>query len=427
MKSRLRIFAIIFALPLVFPNLALADFDETSRQYFKEITFPQTIGAEYAYFQIDAEIYDGSFGMLRSLRIIDSDNREIPHQIVTKSKKEKREEFFPKLLNNSYLEGQYNSFVLDFGEERPEVNRLTIVTAGKNFTRRASVEGSNDQAKWNSLAEDAYIFDFSHNIQSKHLRIEFPLSNFRCIRVKIHDDGGGPLEIGGAKIYRVKTEPAETESWPLTIIERTENAKDRTTEVILDSGYRGLPLTKLDLKVSSRNYHRNVKVASSADRDEWAPLGSGVIFNYDMPAFKKTDNRISFRENTGGRYFKLTIENYDDRPVEVSGATGTGLVRRVILPAGKKAPYSVYFGNPKARAPRYDLAHRMRYIQTKTLPRLTLQPRRVNPSYVEPKPVKPWTEQHPSLLWIAMAAVIAILAMLIFNLMRKASPIKTKE
>ena len=121
----------------------------------------------------------------------------------------------------------------------------------------------------------------------------------------------------------------------------------------------------------------------------------------------------------------LTIENYDDQPIDVTGATATGLVRRVVLPLTGRAPYKVYFGAPKSKAPRYDLAHRMRYIQTRALPRLSLGPRMANPSYrkpVAPKPVEPWSERHPALLWVVMGAVIAALALLIYNLMRKTPP-----
>lgn len=422
MKRGMDVFLAAVVLLAVLPTLARADFERTSWQFYKEIDAPRTIGPEYAFFEVDAEIHDGSFGNLAGLRIIDSDGLEIPYQIVTKRRIERREEYFPKLLNNSYLEGRYNSFVLDMGEERPEINELAIVTESDNFTRRVSVEGGNDHVVWNTLVEDAYIFDFSRNIRSRHLRVEFPASNFRYVRVKIHDDGGGRLEVGGAKAYRVKTEPAETESWPLSMVERKENAEKKTSIVILDARHRGLPIDRIDLSVSSRNYHRNVRVDSSVDRESWAALGSGVIFNYDMAAFKRTDNTISIGENVRGRYFRLTIENYDDRPIEVSGATGGGLVRRVVLPTIGKSPCYAYFGNLKAKIPRYDLAHRMRYIDTESLPRLGLRTRGVNADYVEPRPTRPWTERHEYLIWVMMAAVIAALALLIFNLMRKTPP-----
>jgi hypothetical protein len=38
------------------------------------------------------------------------------------------------------------------------------------------------------------------------------------------------------------------------------------------------------------------------------------------------------------------------------------------------------------------------------------------------KPVRPWSEEHAYLLWVFMGAVIAVLALLIVNLMRKAPP-----
>jgi hypothetical protein len=424
------------------PATATVNSDITSLLFVKEIVPPPLEATGHAYFQVDAEMYDRCSGSrLKNLRIIDSENREIPYQIVTKSKKVKIEEFFPKLLNNSYVSyvgGRYNSFVLDFGEKkpRPHVNRLTIVTADENFTRRVSVEGSDDQAQWNLLVDDAYIFDFSRHIHSKHLGVEFPVSNFRYFRVKIHGGGEDQLHIDGAKVFRVEIEPAETESWPLKIIEKTEDTETRTTEIILDAGYKGLPINSLALDVSSRNYHRNAAVASTVSREsdeendetKWRQLGIGIIFNYDLPAFKKTDGLIHLsQQNVGGRYFKLTIQNHDDRPIEITTVTGIGLARRVILPMTGKKPYIAYFGNPKAEAPRYDLAHRMRYIQTESLPCLELLPTHPNPAYIAPESTEPWTERHPELLWIVMGGVIALLALLIFSLAGKTPPPDPQE
>jgi len=407
---------------IILPDTACAEFNKTESPFLKDLEFPAGIDSEYAYFQIDPEIYDGCAGALSSLRVVDANGREIPYQIVTKGKSEKREELSHRLLNNSYVDGEYNSFEIDFGEQRPEANRLTIVTSSKNFTRSVSVEGSNDQTQWNMLVEKAYIFDFSRNIQSRHLQVEFPLSNFRYLRVRISDDGSGRLQIEDAKAYRVATTPAETESWPLQIIEKKENTTNRTTEIVLDARYLGLPINALHLEVSSHNYQRNVQVEASIDHKKWEYLGSGVIFDYDMPAFKKVNTRLSFRQNSGGRYFRITIGNYDDQPIDVSGASGTAVVRRVILPLEGKAPYTVFFGAADAKAPRYDFAHRMQYIQTRTLPRLSLKARVPNPDYIKPVPQTPFSERHPALLWTIMAAVIAVLALLIFSLMKKTPP-----
>ncbi len=407
---------------LVSSSPTRADFNTTDWPFYKEIALPQPLESEYAYFQVDGEIYDVCSDGLRSIRVIRGDSGEVAYEIVTKRESEHREEFFPKILNNSYLPGKYNSFVLDFGEEPPSVNELEVLTSSENFTRRASVEGSDDQAEWNTLVEEAYIFDFARNIRSHYLRIELPTSNFRFLRVKVFDDGSGVLKITGAKAFRVRKEEAQTEQWPLTIVERTENEKDRTTEIVLDARFSGLPIRQIDLDVASRNYHRSVHVQSSEDREKWIDLGSGIIFDYDLPEFKKADKRLSFRENSRGRYFKLTIENYDDQPLEVAGASGIGLVRRVILAVEEGAPYRVFFGNPRAAAPRYDLAHRIPYIETERLPRLALGPRQSNPDYVEKKPKRPWSEEHAYLLWVVMAAVIVFLALLIFNLARKTPP-----
>jgi hypothetical protein len=209
-------------------------------------------------------------------------------------------------------------------------------------------------------------------------------------------------------------------------MERREDEKEKATSIILDAGHRGLPIRSVELEVPSRNYHRHVNVQSSDDREKWTDLGSGIIYNYDMPEMKEADNNVAFRENPGGRYFKLMIKNYDDLPLDITDAEGIALVRRVIVPVSGSPPQRVYFGNPQARSPQYDLAYRMRYIETERLPRLSLGPRQSNPGYVEPPSSEPWSERHRYLLWGAMAVVIIFLAGLIYNLVRKTPPVGNK-
>ncbi|GAB4354878.1 MAG: hypothetical protein Kow0099_38980 [Candidatus Abyssubacteria bacterium] len=420
MKLGLGTAALILALST---GAAWADFEMSDWKHFKEIGLPEGMQSEYAFIQVDAEIYDGCVGGLHSLRIVDAGSREIPYQLVTKSEKVDRVEFFPTVLNNSQVPGEYNSFVLDFGEEPPQVNQVMVLTTSTNFTRRASVEGSNDQSEWHLLVDDAYIFDFSRDIKSSHLAVEFPLATYRFLRVKVFAEGGKALEIQGAKVHKVTKEEAQTERWPLSIIERAEDEKEKVTSLVLDSGYRALPIRSIELSVMSRNYHRHVRVHSSENRGKWTDLGSGVIYNYDVADIEKTDNRIAFRENQAGRYFKLIIRNYDDPPLDVSDAEGISLVRRVIVPLDGASPQRVYFGNPLARPPQYDLAYRMPYIETERLPRLSLGPRQSNPAYIEPPPSEPWSERHQYLLWGVMAIVSVFLAGLIYNLLRKTPPV----
>jgi hypothetical protein len=419
------ILAVFLQFALALP--ARGDFKESDWQYFKEVNAPERVESEYAYFQADGDIYDGCATGLSSLRIVDSGFREIPYEIVAKQESERRQELFPKMLNNSYIPGKHNSFVLDIGDDRPRVNEIQILTKSKNFTRLATVEGSENQIDWSLLVKEAYVFDFTRNIESRYLRIEFPLSNFRYLRVKVFDDESGPLEITGAKLFEVTKEEAQTEDWPLAIAERTENQEKKTTEIVLDPKYQGIPIREIELLVESRNYHRTVEAQSSVDREKWVPIGSGIIYNYDLPSFKKTNNHSSVNENVTARYFKLSVSNYDDQPLRISGAVGRSLVRRVILPVTPDMPYRAYFASPDSQAPVYDLAHHIPYIKTERLPRLNLSARQLNPKYVEEKPVRPWSEEHAWLLWAIMGAIILFLAALIFNLMRKTPPEKQQE
>src|SRR6185369_619268 len=72
--------------------------------------------------------------------------------------------------------------------------------------------------------------------------------------------------------------------------------------------------------------------------------------------------------------------------------------------------YHLYYGNPKAVPPTYDITRISSYLQENTIASAFLGDETTNPAYVAPAgPVVPFTEAHKYLLNTLLVLVVVIL------------------
>ena len=81
-------------------------------------------------------------------------------------------------------------------------------------------------------------------------------------------------------------------------------------------------------------------------------------------------------------------------------------------------PVRLYYGNPKALAPHYDLRRGIPANRSRAPLRLPLSPQRANPVY-RPEP-KPFSERSPWLIYVVLAAAGLALAAILLSLARAA-------
>lgn len=91
------------------------------------------------------------------------------------------------------------------------------------------------------------------------------------------------------------------------------------------------------------------------------------------------------------------------------------------LPARPGAGYTLYYGNTFARAPSYELARLVPYLETDNLPQAQLGPQRADPPAPAPKPAKPAaSEGLPWLIPSAVALAGVVVALLLYGVLRQA-------
>src|SRR5262249_48941031 len=68
--------------------------------------------------------------------------------------------------------------------------------------------------------------------------------------------------------------------------------------------------------------------------------------------------------------------------------------------------YRLIYGNVRAAAPQYDLARTLHIQPNEQLLHLNLGPEEPTPNYADPRP---FTERHPTLLWLALGLAVVLL------------------
>jgi hypothetical protein len=99
----------------------------------------------------------------------------------------------------------------------------------------------------------------------------------------------------------------------------------------------------------------------------------------------------------------------------LSGVAATGAAREVVLEGGP-AEVRLYYGNPKALPPHYDLAARLPAEITPS--RATLGPQEQNPSYSAAE--RPLSERSPWVVYVVLGLASAVLAIILIGIARSA-------
>ena len=400
---------VLIALP------ALANIIEGEWPFYKPVELPGSLsGTGLVEVEMDREVYAHASPGLGDIRVTEQDaGREIPYKMLVESGDHRRSAVAVKMRDLGHVVGLHTSFILDLESEGTLHNELEIQTTSANFQRRVEIAGSDDEKTWRILKQDGSIFAFTireRHFATRDTRVTYPVSTARFLRVRVFDDGEKPLTIqGGVVFFARQLEPRRAEV-SLLITGREEDPQDKLTVLLLDAGSGGFPANRIDLEIPQRNFYRQVLLHGSYNNLNWFTVQPAEsIFDFDTPKFVGNDLTIRFGESRY-RYYQLTIQNEDNPPLPVDGARASGFLRKLIFSAESGKAYRLYYGNPEAAAPSYELERIFPYLVTEDLPVARLGVHTRNPAFTIPaEPPVPFTERYPWLL----PTVVAIAALLI--------------
>jgi hypothetical protein len=421
---RAKVFIITLVLLALASSSVAADFSQRDWRYVKDVVLPLGLQAQDLVELVpDREVFAGAAGGLADLRIISDENMEMPYKLEIGEAERQVTSFPVSLLDKGYIPDSYNIFTADLGREGILHNEIEIDIVSNNFRRTATVESSNDGATWMRIATQT-IYDFTVEEQSfttRDTQVRYPESTARYVRVKIADEGEGPLDIAGATIFSIKETPAREIAWSSSILNVSRDTGQRTTNVEVDLGTPGLPSNRLNISVPDVNFYREVSLESSIDRENWSTImGRAQIYAFDTPKFVGKSLTITYPETTS-RYLRLVIHDEDSPPLTVQEVNVWGLWRRLVFIVDPQQSYKLYYGNAEAQRPTYDIERLFPYLVTEDLPEAELSAQTTNSYFVEEKP--PLSERFTWLLPTVVAVAAVLVALLLFRIFRQARKI----
>ena len=376
--------------------VARANFDPAHWPFLRMATVSQP--QQVSILPLDRTVYEGARADLADLRVV-RDGREVPYVLETVAGAVEETALRAQILDRSVVPGVGLELTLDLGRAARH-DRLRIATALTNFRVKVRIETSADRRQWALARADCYVFDFTERGRSiSVLTVDYPLSTRRFVRATffgwMRTDA-----VAGAWLTDYQERAA---AWQTVAVARPARVEDRETSLLVfDLGAERLPHSRLLLETDAPLFHRASEIESSADRKEWRYIGSGVVYRFP----DEESLTLDFPEQWD-RYLRLRIFNGDDRPVSVGRALFETIERRVKWVPAEAGEYALYYGNPDARPPSYDLgAILARRVQAPEIV-LAAGPERRNRAYQPPTlPEKPWSDRYPAVLYTVLGAAI---------------------
>ena len=407
------------------PFLASADFFANNWQYQKKINLGEFAGEGYVQFKVDREMYEHS--PLSDIRIIDASNAEIPYQLVTRDTSYTSDSFPVKIINTSTDSLGRRLFIVNFGRDGQIHNKIDLDISNPNFKRKVHIFASDsllslESDSWRNITDNGYIFKFTDSttgFSTGQTSVYYPDTTSSYLKFVIDTGEEGPLSVTNANIVRQlkKVEIQDVFDVNATI---SEDTVVHNTEIVADFGSIGVPTNVLTLDFLSDNFDRQALVMASDDKYNWRDVGQGHLFSTNTTSYVGKNSEISYPE-TQARYYKVIIFNGDNTPIKLSSVlTLKGISRSVIFKGQSENQFKVFYGNPSARIPRYDLAKFFQYIETENIPLVSLGSENLNEKYTKPlPPVVPFTERYPYLLNSVLFVLILVIVIFVFLFVRK--------
>jgi hypothetical protein len=365
---------------------------------------------------LDAEIFAHAAPQLADLRLY-RDGVETPYVVRVDTPAEAAEKSIVPL--NVGVRGRQTVF----DAELPDAHYtdLQLAVALQNFIATVTVSGSRAKTGSDETRLGSYtIFDLTRQKLGRSTILHLPESDFRFLHFSVTAPIS-PENITGLSVERM---PA-TEYPYSTVAESSMVTQKGHASVLEFTVPAHVPVDRIAFTPGAAPalFSRDVSIsvtpitASSATQDtrpsQTVTSTGNLLRVHSVQNGQRIDEeRLTIDAPTvdfsAPAKWTITIDNGDDAPLKLESVRLQMVQRTLCFDAAAKARYTLFYGDPALQAPHFDYAT-LFTPQADASPAAS-GPEQPNPAY-EPRPdARPFTEKHPALLWVALIAVIALLA-----------------
>jgi hypothetical protein len=424
---------VVILILLATSTAAIAAFDQSGWRWQRTITAGDASG--FVRLPVMPEVLDQSQATLNDLRVLDSDKNLVPHVVHWGRLRETRHRVWlpARLLNQTFIPSKYARVTIDF-QEMAEKNRIKVDLSEANYRRRILLEGSNDSATWEVVAEDLWLFDV--NMQGHNFKLDtlkFPRNNFRYLRLTAYNMADDPRRItvksARAAFYRNESKK-ELVAVPVKGLQISHDDKKRQSIFEMDLGFRNLPIVMMACDIDTPYFYRGYELYGrnqatqkvqrktesgwrTVDRNvPWKTVRKGLLYRTRYK--QKTSASLALEGlHSPYRYLQLRVFNGDNPPLQLKRATFFRRDTSLVFQARARQTYTLISGNAKVRPPDYDLAKAVRGVDEFSLPAVHPGPSELLEAPEEK--VLPFSERHAGLILMSLIAAVGVMLVFIIK------------
>lgn len=353
-----------------------------------------------------AKSYDGS----GDIRISDEKGKNIAVVLSSKLSLNSPDSFivFPEVTPEQVTDTAV--FYTTENKNTLDISQLWLKLKKTDVNRTVNLMGSDDLKSWFAIKEDIPLEQAGAGQGTDYQQsLTFPTSNYRYFRVQIISRSKVPVKILQAGIYTVSLNKPVFNELPAVGIRSVDT--NRKSRVFIDL-HQPYQVNKLHFNISGPKYFNRRIVVYAMNKKGGRVENADILADTILTSSGTQDITLSVK----AKKLRVDIYNGDDNPLVITSVNAYQVKLYAIcyLESGHK--YSIYTGNPSAKAADYDLSflNDRAYNQ---LPGITHGPVYNNGAYaILPIPNK---SDHSILLWSSLILVLLILSFLTLKMVRE--------
>lgn len=391
---------------------------------------------------LDPALFPHAAPSLKDLRLFanqdSSQPRELPYAI-TLSEPQQPDPDTAQIRN---LGLRHRAIVFDLEMPHRPYTELVLNLAAHNFLATATVSGTRNPDYTHQTALGTYtVFDLTgqHLSRSTTLPLQETDLPYLHIELALSPAPGAPaLTLQSLlKVVQGVTVPPSREAQSLyttAAISTDITQRDRKSIATFNLPER-IPIERVsfdldpayksnfsrDIHITDRPLATAANVSTTPDTtDIPSETLAGTIFRVHITdaGHEIRQQQLSVSATLGSNMqssasVEIAIDNGDDPPLPLTSVRLETRQRKLCFDALSASPLTLFYGDPSLNAPQYEYA---RLWTPSAAPHTAnLGPEQLNPAFRTPSDARTFIERHPHLLWLALLAVICILALTAFR------------
>jgi len=398
MNYQVSLFAILIALaaPAADPEIA----------YFTNVRDIRIAAPDRQnYFVVDDEIWQHANPDLSDLRLYDGSS-QVGYALSEQRPGVSSQKSEARILNLGTAGGN-TDFDLDIGEFS-EYDRVRLRLDAKDFVATAFVNGKNSLTEKESTdLGSSSLYDFTREALGSNSVLKVPTTSFRYLHVRIAPGANVPAkQVKAAAVYNLREQKA---TW--TKFGSCGAPQQQKHSTVIDCEIPPhVPLDRIEFQIAPQ--HVNFRRLVSIENTKGQQIAAGEITRVRITrgGTSVTSEELAINVHEPEEHFKVTVQNADNPPLNITGVQPLSIERRVYFDAGGRTSAKLYYGDPKLPAPVYDYTKFFRADPVAV--QAQLGPGMHNAGYTGRPDDRPWSERHKALLWVAMLLAVVVLAVL---------------